>query len=96
MAKYTLATANGDLILRDDGARIPSDTKNSDYRDFVAWQESGGIPDPYIPPPTPDALDGWDIITLKIAFNHENRIRSLEGKAAITVTQFKTAVKALT
>ncbi|SRR6266404_8968964 len=42
-----------------------------------------------------DPLDVWDLITLKIAFNHENRIRALEARPAITLTQFKTAVKAL-
>lgn len=36
-----------------------------------------------------------DIILLKIAFNHENRIRVLEGKAPITMAQFKTALNAL-
>ncbi len=31
----------------------------------------------------------------KVLFNHENRVRALEGKAAITALQFRTAVKAL-
>lgn len=42
-----------------------------------------------------DPLDTWDIISLKAIFNHENRIRALEGKAAITQTQFRNAIKAL-
>jgi hypothetical protein len=32
---------------------------------------------------------------LKVFFNHENRIRALEGKAAVTRAQFLTAVRAL-
>jgi hypothetical protein len=36
-----------------------------------------------------------DYVSGQILFNHENRIRALEGKAAITVKQFKTAVKGL-
>jgi hypothetical protein len=36
-----------------------------------------------------------DYVSGQILFNHENRIRTLEGKTAITVKQFKTAVKAL-
>jgi hypothetical protein len=32
---------------------------------------------------------------LKALFNHENRIRALEGKAAITIDQFRTAIKAI-
>ena len=43
----------------------------------------------------PDPITYWDVITLKVAFNHENRIRALEGKQAITAAQFKNAVKAL-
>lgn len=42
-----------------------------------------------------DTLRQWDNVSLQIAFNHENRIRALEGKATITVAQFKTAVKNL-
>lgn len=38
-----------------------------------------------------------EILTVvgKVLFNHENRVRALEGKAAITADQFKTALKAL-
>lgn len=44
--------------------------------------------------PTKDpVIDAIDIVTLKVAFNHENRIRALEGKAAITIAQFKAALK---
>lgn len=31
----------------------------------------------------------------KVLFNHENRIRVLEGKAAVSAGQFRTAVKAV-
>lgn len=31
----------------------------------------------------------------RILFNHENRIRALEGKAAVTAAQFRAALKAL-
>lgn len=40
------------------------------------------------------ALNGTDMILFKILFGHENRIRALEGKAAITAAQFRAAVKA--
>jgi hypothetical protein len=40
-------------------------------------------------------VDALDILQLKIAFNHENRIRALEGKPAASAAQFKTALKAL-
>lgn len=36
-----------------------------------------------------------DFLQFRVAFNHENRIRALEGKAAITAAQFRAALKAL-
>src|SRR6266446_8556951 len=39
------------------------------------------------PPPKVDPIDSWDLVSLKIAFNHENRIRVLEGKPAVTIAQ---------
>jgi hypothetical protein len=40
-------------------------------------------------------VNGLDTVTLKILFNHENRIRALEGKQAITAAQFANAIKSL-
>lgn len=34
-------------------------------------------------------------VLAKVLLNHENRIRALEGKASVTMTQFKNGVKAL-
>lgn len=36
-----------------------------------------------------------DQVAMRIAFNHENRIRALEGKQAVTAAQFIAAIKAL-
>lgn len=33
-----------------------------------------------------------DMLVFKVLFNHENRVRALESKAAITSQQFKTAL----
>jgi hypothetical protein len=55
-------------------------------------------------PPTPEeqavieAKEQLDIAMKKVfqvALNHENRIRALEGKAAITAAQFKAALASL-
>jgi hypothetical protein len=54
----------------------------------------GGAVAPYAPPAAL-AIDQGDILTLKVAFNQENRIRALEGKPALTAAQFKAAVRAL-
>jgi hypothetical protein len=46
---YTL-TAQPDTIVRDsDQAFIPTDPDNTDYQDFLRWQEDGGVPTPYEP-----------------------------------------------
>ncbi len=94
MANYQLTKT--DIVIRTkDGAGIPNDPNNGDRTIYTAWLAKGNIPDAFVPPTPIDQIDQWDIITLKIALNHENRIRILEGKTAITVTQFKTAVRAL-
>lgn len=49
----------------------------------------------YLNPPPVDPVDRWDLVSLRVSFNHENRIRVLEGKAAVTMAQFKNALKAL-
>lgn len=40
-------------------------------------------------------IDGADRLLFEIAFRQENRLRALEGKAALTAAQFRTAIKAL-
>ncbi len=42
-----------------------------------------------------DQIRGLDPILFKIAFNHENRIRTLAGQPTVTAAQFKTALRAL-
>ena len=36
------------------------------------------------------------LATLRVFFNHENRIRALEGRAALARAQFMTAIRSLT
>jgi hypothetical protein len=59
------------------------------------------IEPPSPPPPTPEELAAMEEmdrlrvmqkVTFKLAFNHENRIRALEGKQPVTAEQFKTAL----
>jgi hypothetical protein len=39
--------------------------------------------------------DNVNLVLLRILFNHENRIRTLQGQAQITVAQFKNAIQNL-
>lgn len=61
------------------------------------------IPVEPIPPPTPEEIAAdkeatldRELVTLgfKVLFDHENRVRALEGKAPITAAQFRAALKA--
>jgi hypothetical protein len=53
---YQLTTA--DTIIRlTDGATIPNDPGNRDYRDYLDWLEAGNTPEPApAPPPPPPVL----------------------------------------
>lgn len=44
MSQYQL-TASG-IIRTSDGASIPADPNNSDYAEFLAWEQDGNVPDP--------------------------------------------------
>lgn len=94
MAAYQLTAT--DIILRTiDGAFIPKDPANRDRIAYAAWLAGGGIPDPYVQP-TPDSLSAViDPVTLRVLFNHENRIRTLEARPTITAQQFLTALQTL-
>jgi hypothetical protein len=57
MADYALRT--GSVIREADGVTIPADDRNRDWRKYLAWFESGGIPDPEVvtSPPSPPIED---------------------------------------
>jgi hypothetical protein len=61
-----------------------------DSRSINDWEvqqyiADGGIIDPYVPPkPTPQPLSTDEIVF----FNHENRIRAIEGKEPVSVKDF--------
>ena len=92
MADYQLtAPAEPCAVIRGDGACIPPDMANRDYNGdamqpgYIQWKEDGGVPDPYVPPepvpPTPTAQD-------QVLYDHENRIRSMEGQPPLTLGEF--------
>jgi hypothetical protein len=41
------------IVRLSDGAFIPDDQNNSDYRDYLKWVEAGNTPDPYEEPVVP-------------------------------------------
>lgn len=59
---YTLTNSNS--VIRDaDGACIPFDEANTDYRTYLAWIEEGNEPNPYVvpPPPVPSSVPLWAV-----------------------------------
>lgn len=43
-------TSTASILRQSDGASIPADPLNADYRDFLEWVEAGNTPEPYFPP----------------------------------------------
>jgi hypothetical protein len=55
--KYSYKLMNDQMILRSDGAGIPTDPANRDYREYLEWLDAGNTPTPYTPPaPTAESI----------------------------------------
>jgi hypothetical protein len=83
MSEYQLTATPQSVIRTEDGAYIPNDPANRDWAEYQQWVLAGGMPDPYVeppPPPTPKPSPEDQVL-----FDHENRIRALEGQAPITI-----------
>lgn len=89
MAEYQL-TATDVVIRTTDQAHIPNDPANRDRAEYDAWLYAGGVPDPYIPPPpvVPQAT-----VEASVMYDHENRLRALEGVPAMKLSDFLTKLK---
>jgi hypothetical protein len=84
MADYQLTDT--DIVIRtEDGASIPDDPDNRDWQQYQQWLTDGGVPDPYIAPaPAPPSPAPDDAVL----YDHENRLRSLEGQPPLSLADF--------
>jgi len=60
---YQLTTGTS-IIRLSDGATIPNDPGNRDYREYLDWLDAGNTPEPAPapPPPGPDYPAFWDAL----------------------------------
>lgn len=99
------SSAAGDYVAANNAAYQAWIASGGVATRIASEAELGDVLAPYALRPTASGvLDGYTdsqatkltIETVaKVAFNHENRIRVLEGKAAFNAAQFKAALKAL-
>ena len=52
---YQLTTSTS-IIRLSDGATIPNDPGNRDYREYLGWLDAGNTPEPAPAPPAPPVL----------------------------------------
>jgi hypothetical protein len=84
MADYQLT--DSEMVIRvADQVWIPDDPANRDWVEYQQWLADGGVPDPYVPPePVPPA----PAPETTVLYDHENRLRSLEGQPPLTLGEF--------
>ena len=93
MSEYQLtASEEPCAVIRDsDKACIPPDMANRDYNGdamspgYLQWKDSGGVPDAYVPP---EVVPPAPTQEQAVLFDHENRLRGMEGTPPLTLEDF--------
>ena len=93
MSDYQLtASEEPCAVIRErDGACIPPDMANRDYNGdamqpgYLQWKDSGGVPDAYV---EPEVVPPAPTQEQQILYDHENRVRALEGQPPLSVADF--------
>lgn len=69
----TYKLTNTTAILRSDGAAIPADERNTDYREYLRWLEAGNTPEPAGQLPQPSPQEQIDAIERQTMMNRATR-----------------------
>ena len=93
MAEYQLTASEEPcaVIREKDGACIPPDMANRDYNGdamspgYLQWKDSGGVPDAYV---APEVAPPAPTQEQQILYDHENRVRALEGQPPLDLAEF--------
>jgi hypothetical protein len=88
MSEYRLTETDVTVMRTADEAYIPNDPANIDWLEYQAWLDAGGVPDPYIPPAQPEPSLPKPEATDALLYDHENRLRNLEGKPPLSKVEF--------
>ena len=91
MADYQRTATDASVIRTGDGAYVPNDEANRDWVEYRQWLEDGNTPDPYVEPPSPGPPGPSP--EDEVLFNHENRIRAIEGQPPLTMEDFAARAK---
>ncbi len=88
MSDYQLTATDSIVIRTADQAYIPNDPANRDWVEYQNWLALGNVPDAYVPPPEPDPAPPVNTVQDVVLYDHENRLRLLEGQPLLTLDDF--------
>lgn len=99
------SSKSADFVPVDNSVYVAWRERGGVATNIISEAELGAVLAPYaLRPVSASVLDGYTEsqavkltieVVAKVLFNHENRVRVLEGKQPINANQFKTAIKAL-
>jgi hypothetical protein len=85
MSDYQLGYTENEVLRRHDGAWLARSEESREWQEYEAWLAAGGVPDPY---PMPDPAPPAPTLEDQVLYDHENRLRVIEGAPPLTLQDF--------